>query len=276
MMKLLRQIIPYLVIVCGTLLVAAGFNLFLIPHQLLSGGASGVAMFIGYYSGWSIGLLYFLINLPILIWGWFAIGRYFIILSILSVIMTTWFIEIIPVKDITLDPILGSVFGGVVIGIGTGYSLKFGGSTGGFDILGSIITKYRDFPLGTVIFILNASVVVALGTLNNWNLALYSMLSIYVTGKIVDTIHMRHVKVTAFIVTNETSALVERLLTRPRGITMMKTQGAFSHKEKDMLMTVTTRYELAELRRTIREVDPKAFVNVVETVEIMGEFRRSN
>jgi uncharacterized membrane-anchored protein YitT (DUF2179 family) len=271
----LRHMTPYLVIMIGSGLVAVGFNLFLIPHQLLSGGASGVAMLIGYYTGWNIGILYFLINFPILIWGWFAIGRRYIILSLFSVFVTTWLMQIIPVQNITIDPILGSVFGGVIIGIGTGYSLKSGGSTGGFDIIGSIVTKSRDFPLGTVIFILNASVVFALGMLNNWNLALYSMLAIYVTGKIVDTIHIRHIKITAFIVTNETKALLERLLTRPRGVTLIKTQGAFSHVEKDMLMTVTTRYELAELRKTIKEVDPKAFVNIVETVEVLGEFRRN-
>jgi uncharacterized membrane-anchored protein YitT (DUF2179 family) len=271
----LKHLTPYFFTILSSVCIAAGFNLFLIPHQLLSGGVSGAAMLVGYYTGWNIGILYFLINLPILVWGWFIIGRRYILLSLLSVAATTWLMQWLPVEDITLDPILGSVFGGVIIGIGTGYTLKFGGSTGGFDILGSIVTKYRDFPLGMVIFMLNALVVFALGMLNNWNLALYSMLSIYIAGKIVDTIHIRHIKVTAFIVTNETEAMLDRLLTRPRGVTLMKTQGAFSHIEKDMLMTVTTRYELAELKKIIKEVDPKAFVNIVETVEVLGEFRRT-
>ena len=100
------------------------------------------------------------------------------------------------------------------------------------------------------------------------------MLSIYISGKIVDSIHLRHIKVTAFIVTCETERMTEQLLKRPRGITIVKTRGAFSHEEKDMLMTVTTRYELADLRKIIREVDPKAFVNIVETVGVIGEFRK--
>jgi uncharacterized membrane-anchored protein YitT (DUF2179 family) len=105
---------------------------------------------------------------------------------------------------------------------------------------------------------------------------LYSMLAIYISSKIVDNIHIRHVKVTAFIVTNETQKLLEQLLQLPRGVTIIKTQGAYSHSEKDMLMTVTTRYELAELRKIIREIDRKAFVNIVETVAIFGEFTRKN
>jgi uncharacterized membrane-anchored protein YitT (DUF2179 family) len=110
---------------------------------------------------------------------------------------------------------------------------------------------------------------------DDWNLALASMASIYIAGKMVDMLHVSHIKVTVFIVTNQTEALLEKLLKRPRGITKIKTEGAFSHKEKDMLMTVTTRYELAELKQIITETDPLAFVNIVETTAVMGQFRKN-
>jgi len=271
-----RNIAGYVVTVIGAAIVAAGFNLFLVPHLLLSGGVSGIAMLIGYYSETNIGVLYFVLNLPIMLWGWFIIGRRYIILSILSVIITSWMMQLITVEKFIQDPVLGSVFGGVVVGVGTGITLRFGGSTGGFDIIGSILTRKRDFPLGMVIFLLNGFVILILGFLGNWDSALYSMLSIYIASKIVDNIHIRHIKVTAFIITNETKKMVEQLLLLPRGVTIIKTQGAYSHKEKDMLMTVTTRYELAELRKIIREIDQKAFVNIVETVGVSGEFTRKN
>jgi uncharacterized membrane-anchored protein YitT (DUF2179 family) len=265
----------YLMITVGAVLVAGGFNLFLIPHQLLSGGVAGVAMIIGYFTPANIGLLYLLLNIPILIWGWVIIGRRFVLLSVINVIITSWLMQLIPAYNITIDPLLGAVFGGVIVGIGTGISLRAGGSTGGFDIIGSILTRNKDFPLGSILFLLNGFVIVILGyAKDNWDLALYSMLSIYITGKVVDAIHIRHIKVTAFIITNETEKLLEKLLQIPRGVTVIKTKGAFSHKEKDMLMTVTTRYELAELRKVIRTIDPKAFVNIVETVDVLGEFRR--
>jgi uncharacterized membrane-anchored protein YitT (DUF2179 family) len=273
---LLRNITSYVFSFIGAALIATGFNLFLIPHHLLSGGVAGISMLAGYYADWNIGILYFIFNFPIMLWGWFIIGRRFIILSIMSVSITSWLMQLITVYPFALDPILGSVFGGVLIGIGTGITLRVGGSTGGFDIVGSILTRKRDFPLGTVLFAMNGAVILILGYLDNWDVALYSMLSIYITGKIVDTIHIRHIKVTAFIITSETKTLLKRLLLLPRGVTIIKTQGAFSNEEKDMLMTVTTRYELAELRKIIREIDSKAFVNIVETVGVLGEFARKN
>ncbi len=271
-----KTIAEYAVILLGAAIVASGFNNFLIPHQIISGGVSGVSMFIGYFTNWNIGLMYFALNLPILIWGWFAIGKRFIVMSIVSVIATTWFMQILPETRFNSEPILAAVFGGVVIGLGTGMSFRVGGSTGGMDILGSILTRKRDFPLGMVLFGINAIVIVMLGYFKqNWDLALFSMLSIYITGWIVDSIHIRHIKVTAFIVTNHKDMMLQRLLQIPRGVTIIKTQGAYTNQERDMLMTVTTRYELAEMQKIIKEVDPKAFVNIVETVGIMGEFRRS-
>ncbi|MNH80244.1 hypothetical protein D3C73_325810 [compost metagenome] len=267
-----------LAVIFGAVLIAAGFNLFLIPHKLLSGGVSGLSMLTGYFTSFSISTMYLVYNIPLLIAGLFLLGKRFIGLSILSVVTTTWFIALIPVpaKMLAQDALLASVFGGVLVGLGAGISFRAGGSSGGFDILGSIVTKYRDFPVGSVLVVLNTLVVLAMGYLNGeWNLALASMVSIYLSGKVVDYIHISHVKVTLFIITNQTDAMLEKLLGLPRGVTLIKTEGAFSHKEKDMLMTVTTKYELAELREIIKATDPTAFVNIVETVGVMGSFRRS-
>ncbi|MDF2962228.1 MAG: rane protein [Paenibacillus sp.] len=264
-----------LAVIIGSALVAASFNLFLIPQQLLSGGLSGISMIISYFTGWSISLLFLLSNLPVIILGLMRIGRKFIILSVISVIMTTWFLRLIPAYAVVQDDILAAVTGGVLIGLGTGISIRAGGSTGGFDIIGSILMQKRDFPLGTVLFILNGLVIVALGYFkNNWDLALYSMLSIFITGKIIDTIHTRHLKVTVFIITKHKDRLLEQLMQIHRGVTVLTTEGAYTKKEQHMLMTVTTRYDLVSLQSMIRSTDPGAFVNIVETVAIMGQFRR--
>ncbi|GBF72852.1 membrane protein [Paenibacillus sp. 598K] len=259
----------------GSLLVAVGFNQFLIPLALLSGGISGVSMIIGYATGANIGWLYFVLNLPVLIWGWLRLGRPFIAWSIFSVLAATVLLQVVPVRPLVTDLLLGSLFGGLLVGIGSGIALRLGGSSGGFDIIASIITRKRDVPVGTLIFLLNGLVVLLLGLQSgDWRLALYSMLSIYAAGRMVDWLHIRHLKVTVFIVTSRTQELKTRLLQRPRGVTVIRTRGAYSDAEKDMLMTVTTRYELVELRRLITELDPGAFVNIVETVGVMGEFRK--
>ncbi|OPA81520.1 hypothetical protein BVG16_01965 [Paenibacillus selenitireducens] len=261
--------------IIGAVFIAAGSNFFLIPHQILSTGVSGLAMITGYFTDWNIGMLYLIYNAPILVAGWFILGKRFIFNSIVSVLAVTWLMQVFPVFQFNDTPILGAVFGGCLIGIGAGISLRFGGSSGGFDIVASIVSRYRDIQLGTMIVGLNGFIIVALGYMkDNWDLALYSMLSVFITGKVMDVIHISHIKVTAFIITNETEKMLEKLLCLPRGVTIIKTRGAYSEVEKDMLMTVTTRYELAELQNIIKSVDKKAFVNIVETVGVMGSFRK--
>lgn len=172
------------VILLSAVLVAVGLNLFLIPHKLLSGGVTGLASIIVYLTGWNISLVYFLINVPLIIWGWKAVGRRYIVLSCISVVSTTWFISIIPEVKVTRDPILAAVFGGIISAAGIGFSLRAGGSTGGFDILGSIVTRKKDVPMGNILFLLNGLVILALGFFQSWDLALYSMLSTFVKGKV--------------------------------------------------------------------------------------------
>lgn len=266
---------PVFLMIISAAVVACGFQLLLIPEKLLSSGTSGVAMVIGYVSGWSISWLYFALNVPILLWGYRILGKRFIILSMVTVLSTAFFLQVIPRIELTDDRLLAAVFGGVLVGIGASISLKYGGSSGGFDIIASIISRYRDLPIGILTVLLNTLVVAALGLLqNDWNAALYSMLSIYLTGRLIDVVYTPHHKITLFIVTNNTQELASRLLQLPRGVTIIKTRGAFTSEERDMLMTVTTRYELAELRKMINEVDSRAFVNIIQTIDVIGEFRR--
>lgn len=272
---MLKEIKNCIVVILGAAFIAAGFNLFLVPHKLLSGGVSGLSMLTTYITPINLSILYFVFNIPLLIAGLFMLGKRFITLSIVSVVAVTWFVAIIPERAVASDNILSAVFGGVLVGLGSGISFRVGGSSGGFDILGSIVTKYRDFPIGNVLVGLNALVVLAMGYINNdWNLVLASIISLYITGKVLDLIHVSHIKITLYIITNESEAMLKRLLVLPRGVTRIRTEGAFSNKEKDMLMTVTTMYELAELKEIIKQTDPSAFVNIVETVGVIGSFRR--
>ncbi|WP_442601367.1 YitT family protein [Paenibacillus sp. KN14-4R] len=271
----MKKVLDVLIILFANLIITIGFNQFLIPHQLLSGGISGIAMLIGYFTDWKIPILYFLLNLPLIIWGLVAIGRRFIVISVLSVILTSWMMTIIPTEPFVHAPILAAVFGGVLIGMGTGLLLRIGGSSAGFDILGSILTRHYDFPLGGVLIVLNGLVIVALGYFkDNWDLALYSMLAIYITGVAVDMLHIKHVKVTAFIVTSKKESMLEQMLRTPRGVTVLKAEGAYSNAPHDVLMTVITKYELPELKRIVTTTDPDAFVNIVETAGIWGKFNR--
>ncbi|WP_178022485.1 YitT family protein [uncultured Paenibacillus sp.] len=262
------------VILLSALLVAAGLDLFLIPHKLLSGGVTGVASIITYLTGWNISIVYFLLNVPLILWGWKAVGRRYIVLSCISVVSTTWFISIIPEVQVTHDPILAAVFGGIISAAGIGFSLRVGGSTGGFDILGSIVTRKRDVPMGNILFLLNGLVILALGFFQSWDLALYSMLSTFVKGKVVDMIHVGHIKVTCFIITKRKEEMLCQLRKQHHGITCLHSEGGYREEQNYTLMTVTTRYELAAVRKAVVDTDPHAFMNVVQSIEILGRFAR--
>lgn len=270
-----------LVVLAGAMLTAVSLNLFLIPANVYSSGFAGIAQLLSsiltQYTPITIstGILLFLLNVPVTILGWMKVGKSFTIYSFFSVAATTFFLEIIPVYPLSEDILLNAVFGGVILAVGVGFTLRWGASTGGVDIIAMILSRMKDKPVGTYIFALNAVIIIMAGLLYGWEKALYTLVTLYVTTRIIDTIHTRHEKVTAMIITNKgeelTKAIHERLV---RGITSIPARGSYSKEQKEMLIIVITRYELFDLERIIRNVDPKAFTNIVETAGIFGFFRK--
>lgn len=262
-------------IIFGSVLIGFAYNFLLIPHKILSGGLSGIAMMLGIITPLNTGLLNFVLNLPLLIIGYFKLGKRFIGYTILSVIVLSISLYIIPVYELSNDPILASLFGGVIAGVGVGIIFRASGSSGGFDIIGMLLTKKRDFPLGSVISGMNAVVIIISGFLFSWDAALLTLVSIYATGKAIDLIHTNNLKLTVMIVTSKGDDMKDKLFSKLyRGITIMNGQGAYTGEERKILITVITRYQLSEVKNTIREVDPHAFVNITETKQVIGSFNR--
>ena len=269
------------VVLVGAMLTATGLNLFLIPANVYSSGFAGIAQLLSsvltQYTPITIstGILLFLLNVPVTILGWLKVGKSFTVYSFISVAATTFFLEIIPVYPLSKDILLNAVFGGVILAVGVGFTLKWGASTGGVDIIAMILSRMKDKPVGTYIFALNAVIIIMAGLLYGWEKALYTLVTLYVTTRIIDTIHTRHEKLTAMIITNKgdelTKAIHEKLV---RGITSIPAKGSYTKEQKEMLIIVITRYELFDLERIIRTVDPKAFTNIVETAGIFGFFRK--
>ena len=262
-------------ITIGSVLVAVAYNLFLIPHLILSSGLSGLAIMFGIITPVNTGILNFLMNLPLLILGYLKLGRRFITYTILSVVVISISLYLIPVHGISTEPILSSLFGGIISGIGIGIVFRASGSSGGFDIIAMLLAKKSDFPLGTLLSVMNAVVVVISGFIFGWDAALYTLISIYAAGKVIDTIHSNHIKLTLMIVTKKSDEMKTKLLTNLyRGITVMDGEGAYSGEKSKVMMTVITRYQLTDVKTMIKEVDPNAFVNITETAEVMGMFHK--
>ncbi|MBD8067572.1 YitT family protein [Bacillus sp. PS06] len=270
-----------LVVIIGALLNAIGLNMFLIPANVYSSGFTGIAQLVSsmlddytpFYI--STGILLLLLNIPVAIIGWRSIGKSFTIYSFLSVAATTFFLSIIPIHRLSNDIILNAVFGGVIIALGVGFTLKWGASTGGLDIVAMILSRKKDKPIGSYFFIMNSIIIVAAGFLYGWEKALYTLVFIYVSTRVIDTIHTRHEKLTAMIITKKGEELKKAIHGKlVRGITMVPAKGAFTNDTKDMMIIVITRYELFDLEQVIKTVDPKAFTNIVQTTGIFGFFRK--
>lgn len=270
-----------IVVIFGSLLLAISLNFFLINANVYASGFAGAAqltssVFEDFFNiPVSTGILLLVFNIPVFILGWFKVGKGFTIYSIVSVIFATLFMEILPVLTVSEDIILNAVFGGVIAGIGVGLSLKLGASTGGMDIVAMVLSRLQDKPIGTYFLLLNGVIIVLAGIIYEPENALYTMLTLYVTTAVIDMIHTRHEKVTAMIVTLKADELQQAIHQKlVRGITILPAKGAYSKEDKSMMYLVITRYELYDLETIIKEVDPNAFTNVVQTVGIFGFFRR--
>ncbi|EEM10264.1 hypothetical protein bmyco0003_29500 [Bacillus pseudomycoides] len=270
-----KKMVRFLGVIIGSIIIAVAFNLFLIPHKILSSGIGGIAIILGIVTPVNTGIINFALNLPILILGYIGLGKKVIFNTVVSVVVLSAALYWIPVQIVAKDPLLSSIFGGVIAGAGIGLVFNCHGSTGGFDIIGMLLSRKKDIKLGGLLIILNTVVVVIAGFFFDWDVALTSLLSIYVTGKVIDAIHTKHRKVTLMIVTNQAEEMKKKLLsTVVRGITLLDGEGAYSSEKKRVLMTVVSREELAGMKLAISEIDPQAFVNITETVEVLGLFRR--
>ncbi|ANU13037.1 hypothetical protein B481_0365 [Planococcus halocryophilus Or1] len=264
-----------LLIFVSSIVLGFAANMFLLPHEILAGGVTGIAMMFGLVTPLNAGLWMIILNVPILVVGWMKLGKTFIANSLFSVVVTSVSMLYIPVVKITEDALLSSVFGGVISGIAVGIIIRYYSSTGGFDVIGLLLSIKRDIPLGALVFSLNSAVVFVSGFIFSWELAMYTMASIYITGLVVDRVHTRHIKLSLMVVTNQGDAVKKALLDNlDRGITVVDGEGAYSAAKVKVLYSVISRHELAFVRPLIKKVDPQAFVSISETMEVMGNFRK--
>ncbi|MBT9151925.1 MAG: hypothetical protein DDT35_00135 [Firmicutes bacterium] len=283
-MKTLRKYLwPVLVILIGTLSSAASFNLMLLPNRMLAGGVAGLSIIIGTITGWPIGILVFVLNLPILYLGYKYVGGKFILLTTFAVLSFSTFLDLVPVSSAVEDILLASIFGGALNGLGLGLVFKVGASTGGTDVLGVILNRKFSLSIGEVLMAFNA-IIVGLGAmLFDLNAALYTLIAMFVTARIVDSMQVSRDKKKALIVSSKSDALAEALNVKlGRGVTFFYGEGAYEHSQRKIIMCILTRFELAQLKEVVFGIDPAAFVTISDVDEVVGRFaaynpfRRSN
>ncbi|HSO58861.1 MAG TPA: YitT family protein [Paenisporosarcina sp.] len=262
-----------IIIVIGSLIVAFAFNFFLVPYGILSSGISGIAILVGLVTPLNTGLLNLLFNLPLVVLGYYKLGKAITINTMICVVSLSVFLYVVPVVQVTDNILLSTVFGGALGGIGVGLILKFAGTSGGLDIIAIMISRISNVSIGLLLTAMNGVIVLISGAVFNWDIALYTLLSIYLTGKMIDTIFTNHVKLTMQIVTTKGDLIRDDLLhSIYRGITITEGFGGYTQEKKQIIMMVVTRYETLQIKKIVRKHDEHAFINIFETVEVDGNF----
>jgi len=283
----------YSYITIGSLFLAVGFVFFMTPHKIVPGGLFGIAIVVHYLTqglfsfwpdGFPIGLFSLIINIPLTIAGVKILGPKFGVKTVAGFVLSSVFIDLItymremPEAPLVQDVLLSCIFGGVLIGVGTGLIFKSRATSGGADIIAMIIARYTGAPLGQLmIYVDSAIVLFGLAAFHDWQIPLYSWLTIYITGKAIDvTLEGVSYHKALFIISAKHEEIKQKILfDLERGGTYFNGKGMFTNEEKQIIYTVVSRREMAILEKAISTIDPDAFITVMDATEILGEGFRS-
>lgn len=265
-----------LIIITCEVLNAFAIRSLIVPAKLLSGGVIGTAMLLNQIYALPIGLQTIIYNIPIFLLGWRFLGRRFALLSIIGVVSFSTITDMLHPPILTHDVLLMAVFGGVATGIADGIILRAGGSTGGFDILGLIVSREFGLSIGQVFLVFNG-VIIAIAALFNRDpdIAMYTLLSLFVSTRTIDAFLRTTPRPVALIVSAKHERIAAALMQNlKRGVTYLQGGGAYTSAEYRVILCVITRYELVDLRRIVHAVDSAAFTIILDASDVIGNFER--
>lgn len=262
-----------ILITIGAVIMAVGLEIFLVPNQVIDGGIVGVSIMLSHITGIKLGLFIFILNIPFFFIGYKQIGKTFAFSTLYGIVIlsiSTTFLH--PVAAFTQDILLASLFGGIVLGIGVGMVIRYGGSLDGTEILAILSSKRLPFSVGEIIMFVNLFILASAGFVFSWDRAMYSLLAYYVAFKIIDiTIKGLDESKSVWIISENYEEIGDALLHRlGRGVTYLKGEGAFSGDDKKVIFCVITRLEEAKLKDIVAEHDPSAFLAIADIAEVRG------
>jgi uncharacterized membrane-anchored protein YitT (DUF2179 family) len=288
MKKYWPTIRDYFLVLVATLIQAISLRLFFVPANLASGGVSGISQLINHFTGWPIGLMILIGNIPLFVLGWrFLGGARFAARTAFAIFMYAAFTDLLVqtpffspsgeatklINDLHGDIFLNTLYGAIVSGVGYGLVYRARGTSGGSDILARILSHYRGVPMTQSYLMVDTAVILAAGVVFGRKEALYAIVALYVSGLVAETTLEGGGTVrTALIVTNQPEAISERVLEElERGVTVLEGMGAYTGAQRPVLYCVITRAEVAALKGIVHEVDPKAFMVIGVAHEALGE-----
>lgn len=273
--KLKKYIYDFILLIIGCAIMAISTSFFLLPNQLSSGGFTGIATITYYLLKWPVGTVIFALNIPLFILSYFRIGKEFLIKGILGTIFLSIFIDIFDkFKPLTQDRILGCVYGGIIMGIGMSLVLKGSSSTGGTDLLSYIIKSYKPYYRTSNLIVIIDIVIVSLNVffLRDIEIGLYSAITIYLMGKMLDIIFEGvYFTKMIFIVSDKYKEIAKEIEENVRrGITGLQARGMYTNEEKMMLWCISSRNETIRIKQICKRIDRNSFIVISNAREAYG------
>ncbi|WP_378956767.1 YitT family protein [Pelosinus sp. sgz500959] len=269
----LNYFFKFLFLFIGSTLAAIGLEFFLIPNNIIDGGIVGISIMVSYLSNYPLGMFIVVLNIPFLILGYNHIGKTFVISTLFSLCsLSVWVSILHPLPQLTEDLLLAAVFGGIILGIGVGLIIRYGGSLDGTEIVAIILDKRTGFSVGEIVMFFNLFILTSAGLVFGWDKAMYSLIAYFIAFKMIDiTIEGLEETKAAMVISEKSELIAEKVMARlGRGVTFLNGKGGYSGEDRAVLYLVVTRLEVSKLKNIIDEIDENAFVTISEVHEVMG------
>lgn len=268
--KLFQRIV---MVMLGACIMAIGLELFLVPNKILDGGIVGISIIISHLTDLPLGIFIFLLNIPFIFLGYKQIGKTFALSTALGITtLSTFTIVLHQFEPFTNDLLLSTVFGGIVLGIGIGLVIRYGGSLDGTEILAILFNKKLPFSVGEIIMFFNLIIFTIAGFIFTWEQAMYSGLAYFIAYKMIDiVIQGLDESKAVYIISDEYNEIGRAIIDRlGRGVTYLTGEGAYTGDSKKVIFTVITRLEESKLTTIVGELDANAFLAIGNIAEVRG------
>lgn len=269
-----RHIKNLFFIAIGAFIFSFGLNYFIIANQLAEGGFTGIALLLNYILGWSPSLVILILNIPVFIIGWIKLGKNMMIYTIFGILFVSLFLWLTSGFHSTLDDLLlVALYAGVTIGLGLGIIFRFGGTSGGIDIIARLVQKYFGISMGRTMFTFDATVITISAYFLGLEKAMYTLIAVFLGARVIDLVQEgAYAAKAATIISDHAPEISAKIMNEMgRGATLLKGRGGYTGSDKEVLYCVINRTELTRLKNLIYSVDKKAFVVVSNVHDVLGE-----